>query len=360
MDLVFKDLKVVELASVLAGPSVGMFFAELGAQVVKVENPETGGDVTRGWLAEGEQPREGLSAYYTSVNWGKESVFIDIKEAAGRLAVYKLIEGADVVISNFKPSSAKALGFDYESIKAVNASVIVAEIQGFPPELGEDRVAFDVVLQAECGFMYMNGEPDGNFVKMPVALIDVLAGHQLKEGVLVALLNRYKTGLGCCVQVSLYDAALASLANQATNWLNAGVIPERMGSKHPNIAPYGDVFRTSDGVPLVVAAGTQKQFEVLMQSLNLESWLHDSRIISNKNRVTNRTYLCKIIQAGFDDFDAETIYNQLIKEGVPVGKIKNMKVIFDEPYCDKLLMGWEANKHIGYKTVKSCVFNIRT
>ena len=247
----FQGLKVVELASVLAGPAVGLFFAELGAEVIKIENAATGGDVTRRWKAPTEAAEKTDSAYYQSINFGKQTLFVDLKEEEGREQVEALIRAADIVIVNYRPGAAKKLGMNYESLKSLNPKIIYAELTGFGAD--DSRLAFDVVLQAESGFLYLTGEPDRPPVKMPVALIDILAAHQLKEGILLALLQRSQTGQGSKVSTSLYAAALASLANQATNWLIASFAPQRLGSQHPNIAPYGDLFRTADGQELVLA-----------------------------------------------------------------------------------------------------------
>ncbi|MCX6296683.1 MAG: CoA transferase, partial [Bacteroidetes bacterium] len=215
MNTIFKDLKVIELANVLAGPAVGMFFAELGAQVIKIENKSTNGDVTRSWKIAKEDQKINSSAYYASVNWNKKSMFLDLKDASDKSKIIELIKEADIVISNYKKGDDIKLGMDFETLKKTNPTLIYAHISGFGEE--NSRTAFDIVLQAETGFMFMNGTKESGPIKMPVALIDILAAHQLKEGVLVALIKRMQTGNGSKVSVSLYDSAIASLANQATN-----------------------------------------------------------------------------------------------------------------------------------------------
>lgn len=207
----FTGLRVVELASVLAGPSVGQFFAELGAEVIKVENLKTGGDVTRSWKSAGEKTDD-RSAYFCSCNWCKKSVAIDLSTKPGNEAVVRLIQGADVVIASYKPGDAERLGVAYAQWKDKHPRLIYGQITGYGPDT--DRVGYDAVVQAEAGFMDMNGAADGPPTKMPVALIDVLAAHQLKEGLLLALIHRDRTGKGTFVGVSLLDAALASLVIQ--------------------------------------------------------------------------------------------------------------------------------------------------
>ena len=191
---IFAGLTVVELASVLAGPAVGLFFAELGARVIKIENPVTKGDVTRAWKAPTEDKQKSDSAYYHSVNAGKEVHFLNLKTEEDRQQAYHLIEQADVVIVNYRVGAAQKLGMDYEYLNQLNPRLIYAELTGFGAN--DRRPAFDVVLQAETGFLYLTGEPDRPPVRMPVALIDILAAHQLKEGILVALLQRAQTGKG--------------------------------------------------------------------------------------------------------------------------------------------------------------------
>ena len=197
-----KGLKVIELASVLAGPAVAMFFAELGAEVTKIENKKTNGDITRNWKLPTEDPNASISAYYCAVNWNKKVLFLDLTDKSDRNHLISLIKEADILISNFKLSSAKRMALDYEELSKVNPRLIYAQLTGYGGE--SSRPAFDIVLQAEAGFLFMNGEPGGKPVRMPVALIDLLAAHQLKEGILLALLQRSQTGRGSLVSTSLF------------------------------------------------------------------------------------------------------------------------------------------------------------
>ena len=256
------NLKVIELASVLAGPDVGMFFSELGAEVIKIENKLLNGDVTRKWKSANEDKNTNVSAYFSSVNWNKKHLFLNLTDKVDKQKVYNLIASADIVITNFKPGDDTKLGMDYSTLKNHNSSLIYGVINGYGSN--SKRVAYDVILQAETGFMSMNGTLESGPIKMPVALIDVLAAHQLKEGLLLALLNREKTKKGAFVEVSLYDTALASLKNQATNWLMNNFIPQPIGSLHPNIAPYGETFKTKDGKLLILAIGTDHHFKMLL------------------------------------------------------------------------------------------------
>ncbi|HAA19666.1 MAG TPA: carnitine dehydratase, partial [Cytophagales bacterium] len=175
---IFEGLRVLELATVLAGPSVGQFFAELGAEVIKVENPNTGGDVTRSWQGAGEDPANDRPAYFTAINWGKQSLAIDLRSAEGQSQVHELVRETDVVIASYKPGDAEKLRVDYATLQGMNPRLLYGHITSYGPD--NPRAGFDAIIQAESGFTYMNGHPDGEPTKMPVALTDVLAAHHLK------------------------------------------------------------------------------------------------------------------------------------------------------------------------------------
>jgi crotonobetainyl-CoA:carnitine CoA-transferase CaiB-like acyl-CoA transferase len=353
----FEGLKVLELSSVLAGPAVGMFFAELGAKVIKIENARTGGDVTRHWKLPSEDKDSPYSAYYCSVNYRKEVHLLDLKMPDARAQVYELAKSCDIVLSNFKPESALEMGLAADDFRNLNPRIIYAYLTGFGDHSG--LPAFDVVLQAEAGFLHMNGEPGRPPVKMPVALIDLLAAHQLKEGILMGLLHRERTGEGCVVSTSLLESAIASLANQATNWLMGGHIPQRMGSQHPNIAPYGDVFFTRDKKPLVIAAGSERQFAALCQSLEMEELLSDERFSDNARRVQQRAVLNKVLQAGFNRLDSEECLRRLHISKVPVGRIRNMEEVFEREEAQKMVLEDVLPNGQIAKRVKTAAFDIK-
>ena len=352
------QLKVVELASVLAGPAVGTFFAELGAEVIKVENKTTGGDVTRKWKLPQEKLESPIAAYYFSVNMGKKSLLLDLRKKEAQDQVHALIKEADIVISNFKNTSAAKLRMDYDQLKQINPQLIFAHLSAFGPN--SSRPAFDVVLQAETGFLYMCGEQGRGPVKMPVALIDILAAHHLKEGVLLALWNREKTGVGAQIEVSLVDAAIASLANQATNWLMVQQIPQRMGNAHPNIAPYGDVFYSKDEKPVVIAAGTEGQFKALCTCLDVQFLTTDPQFHSNAERVRNRDLLNKKLAESFGAKNRDELLSLFEKYRVPAGSIRNMQEVF-ELEASKAMIKEErfANGTIA-KSVKTIAFSLQT
>jgi crotonobetainyl-CoA:carnitine CoA-transferase CaiB-like acyl-CoA transferase len=328
------DLRVLELASVLAGPSVGQFFAEAGAQVIKVENILTNGDLTRTWKVK-DETTDDRSTYFCCVNWGKRSIAVDLTQKEGQEIVCKLAAVADIVISSYKSGDAEKLGVDFQTLSALNPRLVYGQITGFGPN--SPRVGYDAVIQAEAGFMFMNGEPHGPSLKMPVALMDILAAHHLKEGILIALLLRNKTGIGDFVQVSLFDAAVASLANQASNWLVGGRIPKKQGSLHPNIAPYGDIFKTSDGTEILLAIGTDRQFKSLAKILELEG--EDMlKFSSNPERVYNRVDLNQLLQSKIESLTTDQFVRDLEVAGVPYGIVKNLREVFETPEAEALLL----------------------
>lgn len=349
-------MKVIELASVLAGPSVGMFFAELGADVLKIENKKSGGDVTRSWKLSAEDPDSTISAYYASVNYHKKVVFLDLNEAADKNWLYNEIKDADMVIANYRQHAAEKLGVDYETLKSLNPKIIYGNISGFGED--SDRVAFDVVLQAESGFMYMNGQTEGPPTKMPVALIDVLAAHQLKEGLLYALWQREKSGEGAYVSVSLLEAALSALSNQASNWLMAGHLPQRMGAKHPNIAPYGEFFKTKDERQIVLAIGNDRQFQSLCKILNIPDLAFDNIYADNFSRLKNRSDLEQELEKAFLYYNAAYILDEAEKAAVPLGLIRNMQEVFELSTANDLILE-ETIEGTHTKRLKSLIFRYK-
>ncbi|MDZ4665928.1 MAG: CoA transferase [Bacteroidota bacterium] len=357
MQNIFKDLKIVELAGVLAGPSVGYFFAELGAKVIKIENPKTNGDVTRSWKLKNENPKSNTSAYFWSVNGLKEFVSLDISQAKQLEKLYELVKDADIIISNYKKGGAEKLKVDYTTLSKLKKDLIYASINGFGNE--SPRTAYDLILQAESGFMFMNGEQNSVPTKMPVALIDIIAGHQLKEAILISLLKKYKTKKGSHISVSLFDSAVASLANQATNWLIGGHMPIASGSLHPNIAPYGELFITKDKQYITFAIGGNKQFEALCSVINYNSLSKDPKFSNNQNRIKNRHELYGILNNYISKFQFKDIFKACEVHEVPIGKIRNMKEVFELPEAKEMLREIKDDKtskkvvsSIGFKFLK--------
>jgi crotonobetainyl-CoA:carnitine CoA-transferase CaiB-like acyl-CoA transferase len=329
MKAIFKDLRVLDLSSVLAGPSVATFFAELGATVIKIENKKTGGDVTRTWRTTGESKDASVSAYWSSINYKKAIHLLDYSNPDERQVVYDLIPTQDVVIMNFKEGDDKKFGLDPDTLFSMNSRLIIGEIYGFITN--PSRVAYDVVLQAETGFMSINGEKNAAPLKMPVAMMDILAAHQLKEAILCALYEREKTGKGALVKCSLEKAGIASLANQASNYLMTGKVPVAQGSLHPNIAPYGEVMHCKDGGQIVLAIGSDRQFESLANVLQLYALVTDIRFSENSARVKNREELRSLLSQAFSKYETSELMKIFEKENIPAGKVKTLDEVLESP-----------------------------
>lgn len=346
------ELKIIDASSVLAGPSVATFFAELGARVIKVEHPRHT-DVTRSWKLPSEDPNSRVSAYFSSINYKKTYKSLDLSLSNDKKLFLDLVKDADVLITNFKKGDVEKFDITDEILFNLNSRLIHGKINGYGSK--SDRVAYDLILQAESGFMSMNGTSESGPVKMPVALIDVLAAHHLKEGILLALYEREKTKVGKAVSVSLYDAALSSLVNQASNYLMGGKVPQRIGSLHPNIAPYGEIFTTKDKALITFAIGSDRHFSKFCTILKLNSLPTDERFISNQNRVTNRTVLAELIQEKVSEHSCVELLNALQELNVPAGKIKSLDEVFDDKTAQALIRT-ESIEGVTTKRVTSVIF----
>jgi crotonobetainyl-CoA:carnitine CoA-transferase CaiB-like acyl-CoA transferase len=307
-----------------------MFFAELGAKVIKIENKPAGGDVTRNWRLPGETDK-GPSAYFSAINYGKEYLMLDLTNAKDRSQFHEECKDADIVISNYSDRVAAKLGADYTHLKKLNPELIFLSLSGFE---NSDKPAYDVVLQAETGWISMTGSPESP-AKMPVALIDIIAGHQLKEAALLALIKKLKTGKGSYITCSLERAAISALANQASNYLMTGAVAKPLGTRHPNIAPYGDWFETSDHIRFVLAIGNDKQFEALLDVLGLQHELPAFQ--TNTLRLENRDKLNQILSEKIAGSDFEKLSNAFQKAKVPYGEIKSLDRVLQSPAAQKMI-----------------------
>lgn len=352
MTNILNDLLIVDASTVLAGPSVGTFFAELGARVIKVEHPSFG-DVTRTWKTAKEDSDSSISAYFSSVNYKKEYKRWDLSNPEDNTAFKELVATADILLTNFKRGDDRKFGIEDGVLRQENPSLIIGKINGYGEE--SDRVAYDLILQAESGFMSMNGTPESGPVKMPVALIDVLAAHHLKEALLLALLDRTKSNRGVSVSVSLYDAAVSSLVNQASNYLMSQLVPQRIGSLHPNIAPYGELFETKDGATITFAIGSNAHFEKLCRILKLDDLLLNRAFSENQGRVAHRTELAQAISAACIIRTSAEILAQMEEANVPAGKITPLDEVFDAQKAQRLIRE-EVIDGVSTKRITSTVF----
>jgi crotonobetainyl-CoA:carnitine CoA-transferase CaiB-like acyl-CoA transferase len=311
-------LQILDLSRVLAGPYATMTLADLGADVVKIEHP-AGGDETRAW---GPPFAGGESAYFLSVNRGKRSVALDLKDPEGRELGLDLCARADVVIENFRHGAAARLGLDYETVRERRPDIIYCTISGFGTREPRDRAGYDLTLQAESGLMAITGEADGEPTKVGVAIVDVLAGLNAATAILAALRRRDLTGEGGLVEVSLLDSAFAALVNVGTNALLTGAEPQRYGNAHPSIVPYQS-FRAADGW-IAVAAANDGLYARLCGAIERPDLASDRRYASNEERVLNREPLIAELETVFAGRSAEDWQGLLLAAGVPAGKIRGV------------------------------------
>ncbi len=347
-----KGLTVIDVSTVLAGPSVGMFFAELGARVIKVEHPNHP-DVTRSWKLPVEPSDKTISAYFSSINYKKEYRPLNLKQPDDLSIFFELISSADILLSNFKRGDAEKFGIEDDVLLKKNPRLIIGKINGYGQH--SDRVAYDLILQAESGFMSINGTRESGPVKMPVAMVDVLAGHHLKEAVLLALYEREKTGQGSSLSVSLYDAAVSNLVNQASNYLMTGQVPERMGSLHPNIAPYGELFTTEDEQVITLAIGSDMHFARLCFILGLEELPTHSRFNTVQNRVRYRSELFGYLDAAIRTWHSDDFLAAMRDQHVPAGAVLSIDQVMDKPEA-KSLIREEIIDGVKTKRITSVIF----
>ena len=316
-------VRVLELASVLAGPLAGTALSERGATVTKVERPPDG-DVTRSWRSAGE--RTGAeSAYWMAANAGKTVVMQDLATAEGRAWLEAELDRTDVLLENYKAADLARFGLEPEAVRRRWPQLVRVRLVGFPD--APERLAYDVVVQAETGFMAMNGPADRPPSRLPVALMDVLASHQMRTAALEGLLLRATTGQGCISVVSLEASGLTALANMATEWLVNGAIPTRRGSEHPNIAPYGDLLPCRDG-SIVLAVGSDRQFAGLCAVLGWPEGPTDPRFATNPARVLHRTALNAALAARSAERTVTDLGSALLAASVPAGRIRTLDDVF--------------------------------
>ena len=329
-----QELRVVELARILAGPWIGQTLADLGAEVIKVEAPE--GDDTRRWGPPFiDRPRpdgttERVAAYFHAANRGKTSITCDFTNAGDLARLKDLIATADVVVENFKVGGLKRFGLDYDSLAALNPRLVYASVTGFG-QTGPraTQPGYDFLVQGMSGIMDLTGEPGGEPQKVGVAWIDIFTGLYGVIGIQAALAERERSGKGQHVDLSLLDVGVAVLANQAMNYLIGGTVPQRLGNAHPNIVPY-QVFPASDG-HLIIACGNDRQFAALCQALDLGDLAADPAFATNPARVGNRDTLCPRIAAATAARTRADILSVLERAGVPAGPINTVGDALAEP-----------------------------
>jgi crotonobetainyl-CoA:carnitine CoA-transferase CaiB-like acyl-CoA transferase len=325
-------IRVIELARVLAGPWAGQMLADLGADVIKVENPE-GGDDTRAWgppFVEGADGENLSAAYYHSTNRNKRSIAVDLKTPEGQETVRRLCASADVVIENFKRGGLEKYGLDYESLKAINPKLVYCSITGFGQNGPyADFAGYDYIVQGMSGFMSITGEKDGEPMKAGVAIADVFTGIYAVTAIQAALIHVMKTGQGQFVDMALLDVMSAVLANQNMNYLISGKPPTRLGNAHPNISPY-EVVPTADG-HLILAVGNDGQFKRLCTILGIPTVAEDERFATNKARVANKVEVRRIVTTETAKWSKHDLLSACETNAVPAGPINSIEEMFADP-----------------------------
>ena len=336
--LPLEDIKVLDLSRVLAGPYATMVLGDLGADIIKVERPETGDD-TRHWgppFAGGEasskagDEEKGESAYFLSVNRNKRSITADLKDDKDLEKIKRLAGGADVLIENMNPGTLEKLGLGYETLKEENPGLVYCRITGFGPGPDENRPGYDFLIQARAGVMGITGQPDGEPTKVGVAVADIVCGLYASNAILAALHRRTATGKGSSIEVPLFEATLSWLANRAQGYLVSGEDKGLMGNAHPTIVPY-QTFNASDK-PIAVAVGNDGQFARLCEAIKREDLVEDGRYATNPKRVEHREDLVEALQKEFSKHSAEGWISTIREAGVPCGPVNSLADVFSDEH----------------------------
>ncbi len=312
-------IRVCDLTRILAGPFATMKLADMGAEVVKVENPD-GGDDTRTW---GPPFVEGESCYFLAVNRNKKSLAVDLKAPAGKEILTRLVRSSDVVISNFRPGTMEKLGFGPARVAELNPRAVYATISGYGDTQDQwGRSSYDVIVQGECGVMHLTGDPEGQPFKVGMSIADEVAGMLAVEGILLSLFQRERTGKAERVDIALLDGMLALLTYQSQNFYATGKSPVRMGNQHPSIVPY-QTFRTADGW-INVGVGSDKLWTEFCRVLERPELAGDPRYATNADRVRNRAALLATIYPILERRPTDEWVASFGAAGIPTGRINDV------------------------------------
>ena len=330
-------VRVLDLSRILAAPWAGQILADLGAEVIKVEKPGAGDD-TRAWGppflkdAEGRDTRE--AGYYLAVNRGKRSITLSLDKPEGQRIVRELAMRADIVLENYKAGTLERYGLDAASLRKINPRLIYCSVTGFG-QTGprRDQPAYDFLIQAMGGLMSVTGErddqPGGGPQKVGVPIVDLMTGMYAAVSVLAALARRNETGLGDNIDIGMLDVQVASLANQAMNYLVSDKLPKRNGNAHPNIQPQ-DVYGCANG-QVILVVGNDGQFAKLCEVLGQAAWATDPRFAVNAQRVRNISVLSALLRTEFGQWERDALIAALDKAGVPCGPINSVADVFKDP-----------------------------
>ena len=318
---------VLDMSRILAGPSATQMLGDLGATVIKIENPKTGGDDTRTWGPPYYETPDGnsdLSAYYNAVNRNKHSVVADISTPEGRDLILSIADQAQVLIENYKPGGLKKYGLDFDTLIARNPALVYCSITGFG-QTGPNaaKPGYDLMAQGYGGVMSITGDFDGPPTKVGVGIADIMCGMHATVGILAALRHADATGEGQQIDLALVDSQMAWLANQGTNYLASGVSPVRRGNAHPNIVPYC-VYPTQTG-HIILAVGNDSQFQAFCTAMGRVDLSIDPRFVTNPLRIQHREALDVLVTETFATKSSADILHSLQDAGVPCGPINTVE-----------------------------------
>ena len=337
-------LLVADFTRVLAGPLAAMTLGDLGAEVIKVESPA--GDETRTWMP--PESAAGESTYFQAVNRNKRSVVLDLGDPGDAALARELAARADVLIDNFKPGTLERFGLGTERLRSDNPRLVHCSITGFGTGPGAAMPGYDPLVQALSGLMSITGPADGEASKVGVALVDVIAGQAAAVAVLAALAARERSGAGQRIEIDLLSSALSALVNQASGYLNAGAVPQRLGNVHPSIEPFA-TYAAGDG-SLMICAGNDRQFAALCEALGAPELADDERFATNPRRVANRTALRPLLERRLATASVGQWSERLRAAGVPAGAVNDLAGAFE--LASELELD-PVDEHDGVRTVRS-------
>lgn len=325
-----EGIRVLDLSRTLAGPFCTMLLGDMGADIIKVEQPEQG-DETRRFTP---PVWDGISSYYLASNRNKRSMTLDLKSDEGKEIIYELVKRADVFVENFRTGAMEKLGFGYEELRAINPRLIYCSVSGFGrtgPE--RNRAGYDLLLQGFGGLMSITGETGGAPVKVGTSIVDMNAGMFAVYGILTALIAREKTGVGQFIDVSLLDGQVVLLNYLATSYFATGKPAGRMGTAHPSIVPY-QAFSTQDG-QIILAIANDGLWRKACQALGWEDLAADERFVTNDERVAHRDLLIELIQKRLSILESQDVCERLDAAGVPCGPIHSIDQVLQHPHVQE-------------------------